>query len=84
MPNTINTEFIKNHYVLFKERAHSGFDITADINTEVYSIEDGVVLLAEYEGITLKALTNGMMIINKVKILNDDGHRVVCGYLREF
>ena len=21
----------KNHYVLFKERAHSGFDITADI-----------------------------------------------------
>ena len=33
----------KNHYVLFKERAHSGFDITADIGTEgelrmVYSI----------------------------------------------
>ena len=23
----------KNHYVLFKERAHSGFDITADIGT---------------------------------------------------
>ena len=23
----------KNHYVLFKQRAHSGFDITADIGT---------------------------------------------------
>ena len=28
----------KNHYVLFKERAHSGFDITADIETEVHPI----------------------------------------------
>ena len=24
----------KNHYVLFKQRAHSGFDITADISSK--------------------------------------------------
>ena len=42
----------KNHYVLFKERAHSGFDITADIGTEVHPIMSGTVLLAEFDGTT--------------------------------
>ena len=42
----------KNHYVLFKQRAHSGFDITADIGTEVHPICKGKVLLAEFDGTT--------------------------------
>lgn len=28
----------KNHYVLFKSRAHSGFDITADFGTKIHAI----------------------------------------------
>lgn len=75
----------KNHYVLFKERAHSGFDITADIGTKVHSIYDGVVLLAEFDGTTTEgfdAFNDGYG--NKVEILNDDGRRVVYGHLREF
>lgn len=74
----------KNHYVLFKERAHSGFDITADIGTEVHAISDGVVLLAEFDGTTTEgfdAFNDGYG--NKVEILNDDGRRVVYGHLRE-
>lgn len=74
----------KNHYVLFKERAHSGFDITADIGTEVHPIMSGTVLIAEFDGTT----TEGMDAFNdgygnKVEILNDDGKRTVYGHLRE-
>lgn len=74
----------KNHYVLFKERAHSGFDITADIGTEVHPITTGKVLLAEFDGTTtegIDAFNDGYG--NKVEILNDDGRRVVYGHLRE-
>lgn len=74
----------KNHYVLFKERAHSGFDITADIGTEVYPIASGKVLLAEFDGTTTEgfdAFNDGYG--NKVEIINDDGRRVVYGHLRE-
>lgn len=74
----------KNHYVLFKERAHSGFDITADIGTEVHAIFNGTVLLAEFDGTTTEgfdAFNDGYG--NKVEILNDDGRRVVYGHLRE-
>lgn len=75
----------KNHYVLFKERAHSGFDITADIGTEVHPISSGKVLLAEFDGTTTEgfdAFNDGYG--NKVEILNDDGRRVVYGHLREY
>lgn len=75
----------KNHYVLFKERQHSGFDITADIGTEVHPIYSGTVLLAEFDGTTTEgfdAFNDGYG--NKVEILNDDGRRVVYGHLREF
>lgn len=74
----------KNHYVLFKERAHSGFDITADIGTEVHPIMAGTVLLAEFDGTTTEgfdAFNDGYG--NKVEILNDDGRRVVYGHLRD-
>lgn len=74
----------QNHYVLFKKRAHSGFDITADIGTEVHPIASGIVLLAEFDGTT----TEGFDSFNdgygyKVEILNNDGRRVVYGHLRE-
>ena len=75
----------KNHYVLFKERAHSGFDITADIGTEVHPVMAGTVLLAEFDGTTTEgfdAFNDGYG--NKVEILNEDGKRVVYGHLREF
>lgn len=74
----------KNHYVLFKERAHSGFDITADIGTEVHPIMAGTVLIAEFDGTTTEgfnAFNDGYG--NKVEILNEDGKRVVYGHLRE-
>ena len=75
----------KNHYVLFKQRAHSGFDITADIGTKVYPIAKGKVLLAEFDGTTTEgfdAFNDGYG--NKVEILNEDGKRVVYGHLREY
>lgn len=75
----------KNHYVLFKQRQHSGFDITADIGTEVHPISKGTVLLAEFDGTTTEgfdAFNDGYG--NKVEILNDDGRRVVYGHLRKY
>ena len=48
----------KNHYVLFKERFHAGFDITADIGTEVHPILSGKVNLMEQ---LLKDLMHLMM-----------------------
>ena len=75
----------QNHYVLFKKRAHSGFDITADIGTEVHPIASGIVLLAEFDGTTTEgfdAFNDGYG--NKVEVLNDDGKRVVYGHLRNF
>ena len=66
----------KNHYVLFKERAHSGFDITADIGTEVHPITSGTVLLAEFDGTTTEgfdAFNDGYG--NKVEILKVTGHK---------
>ena len=74
----------KNHYVLFKERFHAGFDITADIDTNVYPICEGKVLLAEFDGTTTEgfdAFNDGYG--NKVEILNNDGRRVVYGHLRK-
>lgn len=74
----------ENHYVLFKQRAHSGFDITADIGTEVHPIMAGTVLLAEFDGTTTEgfdAFNDGYG--NKVEILNEDGRRVVYGHLRK-
>lgn len=74
----------KNHYVLFKQRQHSGFDITADIGTKVYPISKGKVLLAEFDGTTTEgfdSFNDGYG--NKVEILNEDGRRVVYGHLRE-
>ena len=75
----------KNHYVLFKERAHSGFDITADIGTEVHAVQSGEVLLAEFDGTTTEgfdAFNDGYG--NKVEILNDDGRRIVYAHLRQY
>lgn len=74
----------ENHYVLFKRRAHSGFDITADYGTKIYSIANGKVLLAEFDGTTVEgmdAFNDGYG--NKVEILNNDGRRVVYGHLNE-
>ena len=73
-----------NHYVLFKKREHSGFDITADIETPVKAIYDGTVLLAEFDGTTTEgfdAFNDGYG--NKIEVLNDDGKRVVYGHLRK-
>ena len=75
----------KNHYVLFKQRQHSGFDITADIGTEVHPISEGTVLMAEFDGTTTEgfdAFNDGYG--NKVEIINNDGRRVVYGHLRKY
>ena len=74
----------ENHYVLFKRRQHSGFDITADIGTPIKAIYDGTVLLAEFDGTTTEgfdAFNDGYG--NKLEVLNDDGRRIVYAHLRE-
>lgn len=74
----------KNHYTMFKERPHCGFDITIDIGTEVKAIADGEVLLAEFDGTTsegLDAFNQGYG--NKIEIVNEDGNRVVYAHLRK-
>lgn len=74
----------ENHYVLFKKRAHSGFDITTDLETPVHPICNGIVLLAEFDGTTTEGFdewNDGYG--NKIEILNEDGRRVVYGHLRK-
>lgn len=74
----------KNHYVLFKERAHSGFDITADYGTEVKSMAKGKVICAGFDGTTTEGFDRfNMGYGNRVEILNDDGRRCVYGHLSE-
>ncbi len=74
----------KNHYVLFKERAHSGFDITADYGTEVKSMAKGTVICAGFDGTTTEGFESfNMGYGNRVEILNDDGRRCVYGHLSE-
>lgn len=73
-----------NHYVLFKQRAHSGFDITADYGTEVKSMAKGKVICAGFDGTTTEGFDKfNMGYGNRVEILNDDGRRCVYGHLSE-
>ena len=75
----------ENHYVLFKRRAHSGFDITADYGTEVKSMAKGRVLIAAFDGTTTEGDDAfNMGYGNRIEILNDDGRRIVYGHLSEF
>ncbi len=74
----------QNHYVLFKQRAHSGFDITADYGTEVKSIARGKVICTGFDGTTSEGLDQfNMGYGNRIEILNDDGRRCVYGHLSE-
>lgn len=72
----------KKHYILFKERAHSGFDITADYGTEVKSMANGVVVRTGFDGTTLEGIEKfNTGYGNSVEILNEDGRRCVYGHL---
>lgn len=74
----------KNHYVLFKERAHSGFDITADYGTPVKSMASGKVICQGFDGTTVEGLEAfNMGYGNRIEILNDDGKRAVYAHLSE-
>lgn len=74
----------KNHYVLFKERAHSGFDITADYGTEVKAMAKGKVVCAGFDGTTTEGLEAfNMGYGNRIEILNEDGRRCLYGHLSE-
>lgn len=74
----------ENHYVLFKTRAHSGFDITADYGTPVKAIAKGIVICAEFDGTTTEGNNQfNMGYGNKIEILNDDGKRCVYAHLSE-
>lgn len=74
----------KKHYTLFKERAHSGFDITADYGTEVKSMAKGKVVCAGFDGTTTEGFDEfNTGYGNRVEILNDDGRRCVYGHLSE-
>ena len=72
----------KKQYVLFKERAHSGFDITAEIGTKVHSSSNGKVIFA---GLDPKIVSNECQFNerygNEVEILNEDGNRCIYGHL---
>ena len=75
----------KKHYVLFKERAHSGFDITADYGTEVKSMAKGKVVCVGFDGTTTEgdnSFNEGYG--NKIEILNNDGRRTVYAHLSKF
>lgn len=74
----------KNHYVLFKTREHSGFDITADYGTEVKSMAKGKVIFTGFDGTTTEGLEQfNMGYGNIIEILNDDGRRCIYGHLSE-
>lgn len=74
----------KNHYVLFKQRAHAGFDITADYGTEVKSMAKGKVVCAGFDGTTTEGLDAfNMGYGNRIEILNEDGRRCLYGHLSE-
>ena len=74
----------KNHYVLFKERAHSGFDITADYGTEVRAIANGKVICTGFDGTTTEGFESfNMGYGNRIEILNDDGRRCLYAHLSE-
>lgn len=72
----------KKHYILFKEREHSGFDITAEIGTPVHSATEGVVV---YAGMNPKIVNNECNFNerygNEVEVLNNDGNRCIYGHL---
>ena len=73
-----------NHYVLFKKRAHSGFDITADYGTNVKSMARGKVTCTGFDGTTTEGLDQfNMGYGNRIEILNDDGKRCVYAHLSE-
>lgn len=72
----------KKHYILFKERAHAGFDITADYGTEVKSMANGKVVRTGFDGTTLEGIEKfNTGYGNCVEILNDDGRRCIYGHL---
>lgn len=74
----------ENHYVLFKRRGHSGFDITIDRGTPVKAMAKGVVLCSEFDGTTTEGNDQfNMGYGNKIEILNDDGRRTVYAHLSE-
>lgn len=74
----------QNHYVLFKSRAHAGFDITADYGTKVKSMAKGIVVCAGFDGTTLEGIEKfNTGYGNRVEILNEDGRRCVYGHLSE-
>ncbi len=73
-----------NHYVLFKERAHSGFDITADYGTEVRSMASGKVICTGFDGTTEEGIDNfNTGYGNRIEVLNDDGRRCIYAHLSE-
>lgn len=73
-----------NHYVIFKQRAHSGFDVTADYGTDVKSMANGKVICTGFDGTTTEGFDRfNMGYGNRVEILNDDGRRCVYGHLSE-
>lgn len=72
----------KKHYVLFKERAYSGFDITAEIGRKVYSSAKGKVV---FVGLDTKIASNDCEFNerygNEVEIWNEDGNRCIYEHL---
>ncbi len=74
----------ENHYVIFRKRQHSGFDITADYGTEVKSMADGEVICAGFDGTTTEGDDAfNMGYGNRIEILNADGRRVLYAHLSE-